>query len=64
MHHIFGVGLTDDPHRMPIERPFDVSSELLEGARVAPTGPLHKQSARIGGDTLHEGPLAASTPVR
>src|SRR5438093_7964726 len=47
LHHILGVGLTDHPHRMPIERPFDVSSELLEGARVAPTGPLHKQSARL-----------------
>ena len=64
MHHILGVGLTDHPHRMPIERPFDVSSELLEGARVPPTGPLHKQSARLGGDPLHEGALAASIPVR
>src|SRR5438876_698496 len=38
--------------------------ETGKSLRVAPTGPLHKQSARLGGDTLHEGPLAASTPVR
>jgi len=58
LHAIFGIVRTQHPSRMPIQRAFDLQSELLESPSVAAPRAIEERFGRSPDVRPHQGTFA------